>query len=70
MVVTANRNAFYYVLDRETGKFLVGRPFVRQTWARGLDDNGRPMILPNTEPTEEGNLVWPSLAGGTNWASP
>jgi len=70
MVVTANRNAFYYVLDRENGKFLTGREFVRQTWAKGLDDNGRPMVIPGTEPTEAGNLVWPSLAGGTNWSSP
>ena len=70
MVATANRNAFYYVLDRDNGRFLAGKPFVKQTWAKGLDDNGRPMLIPNTEPTEEGNLVWPSLAGGTNWASP
>ncbi|HZO51614.1 MAG TPA: PQQ-dependent dehydrogenase, methanol/ethanol family [Bryobacteraceae bacterium] len=70
MVVTANRNAFFYVLDRENGKFLTGKPFVRQTWAKGLDDSGRPMVIPGTDPTEEGNLVWPSLAGGTNWASP
>ena len=70
MVVTANRNAFYYVLDRENGKFLNGKPYAKQTWARGLDDDGRAMALPNTDPTEEGNLVWPSLAGGTNWFSP
>jgi alcohol dehydrogenase (cytochrome c) len=70
MVVTANRNAFYYVLDRADGKFLAGKPFVRQTWAKGLDDSGRPILIPGTEPTEAGNLVWPSLAGGTNWASP
>lgn len=70
MVTTANRNGFYYVLDRTTGKFLAGKPFVKQTWAKGLDDNGKPMVLPGSEPTEEGNLVWPSLAGGTNWHSP
>ena len=70
MVVTANRNGFFYVLDRANGKFLQGKPFVKQTWARGLDDNGRPIVLPNTEPTEEGNPQWPSLSGGTNWYSP
>lgn len=70
MVATANRNAFYYVLDRENGKFLAGKPFVKQTWAKGLDDSGRPMVIDGTEPTEAGNLAWPSLAGGTNWASP
>ncbi len=70
MVATANRNAFFYVLDRANGKFLTGKPFVKQTWARGLDDSGRPQVLPGTDPTEAGNAVWPSLAGGTNWASP
>lgn len=70
MVVTGNRNGFYYVLDRENGKFLQGKPFIKQTWAKGLDDAGRPILLPNTDPTEEGNLVWPSLGGGTNWYSP
>jgi alcohol dehydrogenase (cytochrome c) len=70
MVATANRNGFYYVLDRATGKYLHGKPFVKQTWASGLDDNGRPLVLPNTSPTVLGNLVWPSLAGGVNWHSP
>jgi alcohol dehydrogenase (cytochrome c) len=70
MVATANRNGFYYVLDRTTGKYMQGKPFVKQTWASGLDDNGRPILMPNTTPTVEGNLVWPSLAGGTNWYSP
>ncbi len=37
LVVQANRNAFFYVLDRETGEFLAGTPFARQTWAKGLD---------------------------------
>jgi alcohol dehydrogenase (cytochrome c) len=70
LVVQANRNAFYYVLDRETGEFLCGTPYVKQTWARGLDARGRPIRLPNTEPTPEGTLVYPGLAGGTNWYSP
>jgi len=70
LVVQANRNAFYYVLDRATGEFLSGRPYVKQTWASGLDASGRPMVLPNTEPTPEGTLVYPGLGGGTNWFSP
>jgi alcohol dehydrogenase (cytochrome c) len=70
LVVTANRNAFYYVLDRETGEFLHSAPYSKQTWARGLDSKGRPIVLPNTEPTVEGTLVWPSLQGATNWFSP
>jgi alcohol dehydrogenase (cytochrome c) len=70
LVVMANRNAFYYVLDRVTGEFLHGQEYSKQTWAEGLDENGRPIVLPNTEPTAEGTLVWPSLQGATNWFSP
>jgi alcohol dehydrogenase (cytochrome c) len=70
LVVQANRNAFYYVLDRETGEFLMGKPFGHQTWAKGLDDKGRPMALPHSEPTAEGNPVCPGLAGATNWMAP
>jgi alcohol dehydrogenase (cytochrome c) len=70
LLVNANRNGFYYVLDRATGEFLHGKAYVKQTWARGLDDRGRPMRLPNTLPTPEGNHVYPQVAGGTNWMSP
>lgn len=70
LVVMANRNAFYYVLDRVTGEYLRARPYARQTWAEGLDGRGRPIVLPGTEPTEEGTRVWPSLQGATNWFSP
>ncbi|MDX2033525.1 MAG: PQQ-dependent dehydrogenase, methanol/ethanol family [Blastocatellia bacterium] len=70
LLVTAQRNAFYYVLDRETGEFLTGRAFARQTWARGLDAKGRPIVLPNTTPTPQGNHVCPDAAGAANWGSP
>ena len=70
LLVMANRNAFYYILDPETGEFLHGIPYARQTWAQGLDGDGRPLVLPNTEPSEEGSLVYPSLHGATNWYSP
>ncbi|MCW5661977.1 MAG: PQQ-binding-like beta-propeller repeat protein [Burkholderiaceae bacterium] len=66
----ASRNAFYYALDRRTGKFLYGRPFVKQTWAKGLDAKGHPIREPDTLPTEDGNLVYPWLHGGTNWWPP
>ena len=70
VMMWANRNAFFYTLDRETGEFLSGRPFARQTWAEGLDDKGRPIRRPNTFPTAEGTLVSPDASGGTNWQSP
>jgi alcohol dehydrogenase (cytochrome c) len=70
LVATANRNAFYYLLDRETGEFLVGTPYAKQTWAKGLDPRGRPIRIPGTEPSVKGTLVYPSLQGATNWFSP
>jgi len=70
LVAMANRNAFYYVLDRATGEFLAGREYSHQTWARGLDARGRPVELQAKQPTTEGNLVYPSLQGATNWFSP
>ena len=65
-----NRNAFFYVLDRETGEFLLGKPYARQTWAEGLDENGRPILLPGKEPSPEGTIVSPPIIGASNWWSP
>ena len=70
LVVQANRNSFYYILDRETGEFLSGAPFAKQTWAQGLDARGRPIRLPNMLPVPEGIVVYPGVHGGTNWFSP
>jgi alcohol dehydrogenase (cytochrome c) len=69
IVALANRNGFYYALDRTNGKFIDGRAYIHQTWASGLDEAGRPIRLPDTLPTEEGKLIWPSLGGGSNWYS-
>jgi alcohol dehydrogenase (cytochrome c) len=65
-----NRNGFYYLLDRTTGEFLLGTPYVKQTWADGLDAKGRPRIRPESVPSRQGSNVYPSLFGGTNWWSP
>ena len=70
LVATANRNGFYYVLDRTNGEMLVGVEYARQTWAKGLDAHGRPIVIAGQEPSEKGTLVWPSLQGATNWFSP
>jgi len=70
LILHADRNAFFYVLDRTDGKFLLGKPFARQTWAKGLDDSGRPVLVTNQEPTPEGNVSYPSMWGATNWMSP
>lgn len=70
LLIQANRNGFFYVLDRTNGKLLHATPFVRQTWNIGFDETGRPKIAPNTNATPEGNIVYPSLVGGTNWQAP
>ena len=51
----AARNGFYYLLDRNNGEFLLAKNFVRQTWAKGFDDKGRPEVIPGNDPTPEGN---------------
>lgn len=60
-----NRNGFYYVLDRSTGEFLVGVPYVEQNWADGLTAAGRP--VPSKESNTIGHLIRPSVIGGMNW---
>ncbi|MGA2509540.1 MAG: PQQ-dependent dehydrogenase, methanol/ethanol family [Candidatus Acidiferrales bacterium] len=69
IVAQANRNAFYYVLDRVTGEFITGQAYAKQTWAKGLDAKGRPIELPNIEPTTQGTLLYPSITGSVNWTS-
>ena len=70
LMMWGNRNAFFYVLDRATGEFLLGKPFVKQTWAKGLDAKGRPIRIPGAEPSAKGSLTFPGVQGGTNWFSP
>jgi alcohol dehydrogenase (cytochrome c) len=70
LMVQANRNGFFYVLDRTNGKFLVGRPYTSKlTWATGLTPGGRPIIAAGYEPTHEGALICQWLNGASNWYS-
>jgi alcohol dehydrogenase (cytochrome c) len=62
-----NRNGFYYVLDRVTGEFLVGAPFVELDWAKGLTLTGRPILSDLARVTTSGRRTKPGVAGGTNW---
>ena len=67
-ILFANRNGIFYVLDRTTGEFLLGKPFTKVTWNSGLDAKGRPQ---NMVPlSEDGVLVYPGVQGATNWYSP
>ncbi len=70
LIYWAHRSGFYYVLDRQTGQFLLGKPFATQTWAKGLDEKGRPIRNPGIDPSEQGVYVWPGVQGATNWYSP
>jgi alcohol dehydrogenase (cytochrome c) len=70
LLLQANRNGFFYVLDRSTGKFLRATPFLEKiTWANGIDASGRP-LLSGKVPTNEGTTICPGIVGATNWFSP
>jgi alcohol dehydrogenase (cytochrome c) len=70
VMLWANRNGVMYVLDRTTGKFLFGKPYVKTNWMDGFDENGRPHRVPGMKPTPEGTLIRPHVHGATNWAPP
>ena len=70
LLLQADRNGFFYVLDRTEGKFLRATPFVEKlTWATGIDASGRPMFS-GLIPTKEGTHICPGIVGATNWFSP
>ncbi len=69
-ILWANRNGFFYVLDRVTGQFLLGKPFVKVTWASGFDERGKPLRVDGQIPSLDGTLVYPGNPGGTSWYSP
>jgi alcohol dehydrogenase (cytochrome c) len=64
-----NRNGFYYVLDRVTGEFLTGVPFVEIDWAKGLTPAGRPILLEAAKVSTTGRRIRPGI-GAANWQNP
>jgi alcohol dehydrogenase (cytochrome c) len=71
VMLWANRNGFYYVLERTTGQFLMAKAFVKQNWNVGFDENGRPIKSQALSPKPmNGPHVEPGTQGGTNWYSP
>jgi alcohol dehydrogenase (cytochrome c) len=70
VVMFANRNGFYYTLDRVTGKLIVAKPFVYVNWAKGIGRDGRPELVPGHTPDEKGEVTCPDLMGGTNFYPP
>ena len=70
LLLQGNRNGFFYVLDRTTGKLLSATPFVKRlNWAKAIGPDGRPVLAEGWQPTVEGTLTCPSMDGATNWMS-
>jgi alcohol dehydrogenase (cytochrome c) len=69
-VLWANRNGFYYVLERDSGRFITGQAFARQNWAEGLSRSGRPILRKMDAAPLKGTLTYPSNGGATNWWTP
>jgi alcohol dehydrogenase (cytochrome c) len=70
VMLWANRSGMFYVLDRVTGQFLLGKPFAKVNWADGFDEKGRPHLVPGKVPSEQGTLIMPGNQGATNYYSP
>ncbi len=71
LLMHADRNGHFYVLDRTNGAFLSGSPFVYQNWNKGFDEKGRPQQVPGSNSSAEGSfLVYPTVGGGTNFQAP
>ena len=70
LIMQADRNGMFYVLDRTDGKFLFARPYVRQTWNRGFQADGRPILEPGWQASPQGAVVFPTGVGGSNWQNP
>ena len=70
LLLQANRNGFFYVLDRTSGEFLLGKQFVKKlNWAKGLDAKGRPILNELPAQPDGSTYVCPSFQGGANWYS-
>ena len=70
LIAQANRNGFFYVLDRTNGKLLSATPYGKVTWSDSKDAEGRPTANLTSAPTLEGRTVCPGALGKTNWMSP
>ena len=70
LLLQANRNGFFYVLDRTTGELLLAKPFLKNlNWAKGIDAKGRPILNDLKENANGETYVCPGFQGGTNWFS-
>jgi alcohol dehydrogenase (cytochrome c) len=70
LIAQANRNGFFYVIDRTTGKLLSANAYGKTTWSDAKDAEGRPVANQNASPTLEGHTVCPGALGTTNFMAP
>src|SRR5712691_2679108 len=71
LLLHADRNGIFYVIDRTNGRLLSGTPFVHVNWTTGFDANGRPIAVPGSNSSPAGSFfVYPTLGGGTNFQAP
>ena len=69
VLMQANKDGFYYVIDRQTGEFISGQPFVQVSWAKGLDEKtGRPIVVKEARYGKESVTISPGAGGAHNWA--
>jgi PQQ-dependent dehydrogenase (methanol/ethanol family) len=69
VIMQANKNAFYYVIDRLTGRFISAEPFSYVTWARGIDPkSGRPIVNEAAFYGADAILISPGGGGAHNWS--
>ena len=70
LLLQANRNGFFYVLDRTDGKVLLAKPFLKKlNWAEGIGADGRPILKTMPAQANGDTYVCPGFQGGTNWFS-
>ncbi len=70
LILQANRNGFFYVIDRASGKLIYAKPYAKVTWSDLKDASGAPIARKDASPTPDGTRVCPGAAGATNWMSP
>lgn len=70
LLMHADRNGHFYVLDRTNGRFLSATPFTTQTWSTGFDAGGRPIAAAGSQPSTAGSVIAPAIGGATNFQAP
>ena len=70
MLAQANRNGYFFLLDRATGENLLSVPYADINWSSGVNAKGSPIPIPEKEPQTDGTLVNPASGGASNWPPP